>query len=119
MNGIIKQRWVDALRSGNYAQGTGFLRQNGDGLPVDKWCCLGVLCDLAAQDGYGHWEGDSIVSVYVDGLEHKVETMPTDLVLEWAGVEQTMADALANMNDNGDSFDTIAEHIAEHIEEAP
>ena len=111
MNPIIKQRWVEALRSGNYIQGTGFLRQDRDGTPGDKWCCLGVLCDLAAQDGYGHWEGDSIVGVYVDGLEHKVETMPSDLILEWSGVAATDADALANMNDNGDSFATIAEHI--------
>lgn len=111
MNPIIKQRWVDALRSGNYAQGTGFLRQEGDGLPVDKWCCLGVLCDLGAQDGYGHWQDTGIVGTYVDGLEHKAETMPTALILEWADLSQKSADGLANLNDCGETFASIAEHI--------
>lgn len=39
------RKWVAALRSGEYEQGTGFLNKNG------KWCCLGVACDLAVKDG--------------------------------------------------------------------
>jgi hypothetical protein len=33
----IKQKWLDALRSGHYAKGCGQLEDNG------TYCCLGVL----------------------------------------------------------------------------
>ena len=35
--------WVKALRSGKYEQGEGMLCQN------NKYCCLGVACDLAEK----------------------------------------------------------------------
>ncbi len=37
----LKQRWIAALRSGNYEQGRQVLRSN-----EDKYCCLGVLADI-------------------------------------------------------------------------
>lgn len=39
------QKWVDALRSGEFKQGKGHLRVN------DTYCCLGVACELALRDG--------------------------------------------------------------------
>lgn len=46
MNPDIKQQWGDALRSGEYPQcRCGHLE--GD----DGWCCLGVLCAIAAKAG--------------------------------------------------------------------
>ncbi|NBQ68164.1 MAG: hypothetical protein EBU46_04735, partial [Nitrosomonadaceae bacterium] len=45
MKAEIKQRWLNALRSGKYKQGEGSLRQlDNEGKP--QYCCLGVLCDL-------------------------------------------------------------------------
>lgn len=41
MKAVWKKRWLKALRSGEYKQGVGYLK-NGD-----EFCCLGVLCDLA------------------------------------------------------------------------
>ena len=49
----VVKRWVAALRSGEYKQTQGQL-WSGDG-----FCCLGVLCDLAAKDGGPQWERDS------------------------------------------------------------
>ena len=40
----IKERWLIALRSGNYQQGKGQLK---DG---DRYCCLGVLCDIVKDE---------------------------------------------------------------------
>ena len=45
----LKKEWIAALRSGKYAQRTEFLHTKIDG--VDKFCCLGVLCDLAVKHG--------------------------------------------------------------------
>ena len=41
MNKEVKQAWIKALRSGEYEQGTGYLRSEDN-----KFCCLGVLCDI-------------------------------------------------------------------------
>lgn len=38
-------RWVAALRSGNYQQGQRVLRDENNG-----YCCLGVLCDLVKDE---------------------------------------------------------------------
>lgn len=43
MKRSIARQWAKALESGEYKQGIGRLR-NGD-----KFCCLGVLCNLHAQ----------------------------------------------------------------------
>lgn len=40
------RKWVKALRSGKYIQGTGRLRVG------DSYCCLGVACDIS---GLGEW----------------------------------------------------------------
>lgn len=45
MNQDVKEKWVAALRGGEYTQTTGRLRDR------DSYCCLGVLCDLAVLDG--------------------------------------------------------------------
>lgn len=42
----IADRWVKALRSGQYRQGTDYLHNPSDG----TYCCLGVLCTLYDED---------------------------------------------------------------------
>lgn len=53
------KRWADVLESGEYAQGRQVLRT------VDnKYCCLGVACDIAIKEdlSLGEWEkSDSMV----------------------------------------------------------
>ncbi len=72
MNQEIKARWVAALRSGEYRQARGMLR---DG---DAFCCLGVLCDLHAKESGGEWDND--------GEYHGAdEILPADVV-GWAGL---------------------------------
>lgn len=41
MDSKLKAKWVKALLSGNYEQGTGAMFNDS------KYCCLGVLCDVA------------------------------------------------------------------------
>ena len=47
MNPEIKAQWVAALRSGEYPQGKGALRRTIQS--EEKFCCLGVLCELAVK----------------------------------------------------------------------
>lgn len=49
MNPEIKAQWIDALRSGEYQQTKGKLR-NSNG-----FCCLGVLTDLYVKETNQEW----------------------------------------------------------------
>lgn len=51
----VKQLWVDALRSGKYVQGRDFLNKD------NKFCCLGVLCDIVKEDFGLQWEAHSLL----------------------------------------------------------
>lgn len=45
MDPIKKKLWIDALRSGKYRKGVGVLNRN------DRYCCMGVLCEVAIENG--------------------------------------------------------------------
>lgn len=116
MNQEVKQKWVKALRSGKYLQGYGFLAKN------DRFCCLGVLCELAVLDGVieppvaEDWYGDT-VRFY--GLSNEARTLPIE-VAGWAGLPSAnpvistgTPTSLAGLNDSGKSFATIADAVEE------
>ena len=68
MDQEFKARWVAALRSGEYEQGQGQLVADlGDGQKV--FCCLGVACELAVEDGLARRviTRDGYHDGYVDG----------------------------------------------------
>lgn len=101
MNPKVKELWLIALRSGNYAQGRRRLRVG------DLYCCLGVLCDIYSQDQWSLVEG----SYEYQGATH---TLPA-AVVEWAGLDERNpmpgGISLAALNDRGASFDEIASVI--------
>lgn len=45
----IAEQWAKALESGEYKQGLNYLHSEKDG--EHKFCCLGVLCELALKAG--------------------------------------------------------------------
>lgn len=73
MNKEIKLKWIEALRSGNYKQGRGQLRNHRN-----EYCCLGVLCDIHAQETGRKWSKNNY-----DGEYSKLNTE----VAIWAGLE--------------------------------
>jgi hypothetical protein len=113
MNKRIKKLWIEALTSGKYKQGKGQLR---DG---DKFCCLGVLCDLHRNEVGGRWaiKGQAQPQ-YLDSAEWLPEP-----VQEWAGLEQRNPELkgeeshprLSWKNDGGTSFSAIAELIETYL----
>lgn len=115
----VKEKWLTALRSGEYTQGKGRLRSLDD-----KFCCLGVLCDLAVkneiidgpvQEGHGYAycaEGDGFGEPYFLPLA----------VAEWAGFgpeidsPEVNGDGLVTLNDDSNfTFEQIAQLIEEHL----
>lgn len=111
----IKKKWIEALLSGEYEQGQNILRTSND-----KFCCLGVLCDLYVKEGKGAWERYS--EDWMMGGEWSV--LPSK-VMDWAGLSSSRGwegrtdageySSLTFMNDQGVSFEDIASKIAEEL----
>lgn len=116
MNTDIKARWIEALRSGEYAQGMHVLRS-----PGDAYCCLGVLCDIAVKDGKGEWydlapdEGGEHWN-FRDEADGFSSTGLTRKIKDWSGIGFLDQDTLVHMNDGqGRSFKEIAQYIEENL----
>jgi hypothetical protein len=116
MNPEIKAKWVAALRSGEYKQGRGRLNR------VDKFCCLGVLCDLHAKESGGKWEQHTIDEYVHLYMGSSCQLHPA--VLLWAGLnyvgggEVRIAgnqDFLFRHNDSGRTFAEIADAIESQL----
>ena len=131
MNKQVKARWLAALRSGKYTQGTGALKQEGS--TGSEFCCLGVLCDIS---GLGIWR--ERVTMYSRIKEYIVTDEPELSILHpdvktWAGLEaadpqvkpstelqerygfKIEVPSLATLNDRGASFSEIADLIEEQL----
>jgi hypothetical protein len=117
----VTQKWVKALRSGEYKQGKGHLR-NSD----NTFCCLGVLCDLYIKEtGNGQWVGGMGYYQFLPpegGLKYAL--LP-EVVQKWAGLDSIdpcvkppdeRPRALSSLNDLGASFKKIADLIEKNYE---
>lgn len=104
MNPDIKAKWIEALRSGKYKQGRGYLRTIDGG-----YCCLGVLCDVMDSS---EWGESNIMSVLYDGHS----TSLPGSVRRMADIPLPVCVKLSDMNDSGSEGSTFA-HIAKYIEE--
>lgn len=120
MNPEIKAKWLEALRSGEYKQGTGSLctiQEDG----TSWYCCLGVLCDLAAKEG--------VVEIGLAGREiyyGESDSYLPDRVQRWAGIHDgirpdahnpRIGPASASLSELNDDQEASFEEIARIIEE--
>lgn len=125
MNPRVRSKWIRALRSGKYQQGSSALREG------DRFCCLGVLCDIAEKEGVvksqsltlgtnkvAYGTGDTVT-------DRSVNYLPRE-VMEWAGLEHFnppvkhpndagVTVSLAGLNDSGWDFDTISRIIQKEL----
>jgi hypothetical protein len=116
MNQEVKAKWLAALRSGEYKQSRGLLRNF-----VDRYCCLGVLCDLHAKATGGHWKfgryHESLTSLPYDVAKWAELPLPTEgwvtCDVNVGAVGQTRS--LMAMNDTGSTFTEIADKIEAYL----
>lgn len=108
MTSELKSEWVKALRSGEYKQGFGMLRDNGGG-----HCCLGVLGDLLVKRGAAMWGRDNYLDYEFD---RAFTVLPARLRADLKVFDPLM-DRLVAMNDKGrNTFPEIADWIETNIE---
>jgi hypothetical protein len=84
----IRDRWADALESGRFKQGTDYLHAIVR-YPErkDTFCCLGVLCELAVEDGIVERTDTDSGRYYrygSRGMSSTVDLPPA--VMDWAGL---------------------------------
>lgn len=82
MNSINKELvklWVEALRSGKYKQGRKALRDKHN-----KYCCLGVLCDISKKDLKISWKEVTEDDVY--SFKDSYGVLP-DVMLGYLGLD--------------------------------
>ena len=107
-----QQQVLDALRSGDYTQGVGAMRN-----ARDEYCCLGVMCDVLAPDRWDHappWTTPRSNYVHLGPYEgpgsttHNSGSPHTDYTAHLGLPEIIVAD-LVQLNDQlRASFDDIA-----------
>lgn len=92
------EKWVAALRSGDYRQGFGGLHVNG------KFCCLGVACDLYAKEHDVRWEINDFTPTNGLAFLNRSDVLPP-AVADWLG---TTANPTLEEDESGTSDDTHA-----------
>lgn len=113
MNPEIKTKWVKALRNGEYRKGRSQLRIG------DRFCCLGVLCDIHAKEFSKTWDGEVYIGEQIN--------LPSE-TFEWAGLDSEGCPSnpiiqyngqhvhLSALNDNtSKTFPEIAEIIDQQL----
>jgi hypothetical protein len=115
----IAKLWIKALESGKYKQIKGQLANK------DGYCCLGVLCELAIENGVEvsrQFDKDTVL------FDNEIEHLPKS-VMKWAGMnnnvgyfypllnEENVLRSLAYLNDTGHSFKYIAGTIKQYWKE--
>lgn len=109
----IADIWVKALRSGDYKQGWFALHVN------DKFCCLGILCDIAHKERVVKNVRNNEIGVAYD-FNGKI--LP-ESVMKWAGMHSRKGEfksslkSLIDYNDHGASFQEIADIIEKRYTE--
>lgn len=119
MNKRIKQKWVEALRSDEFEQGLDYLHTKDYETGVDKYCCLGVLCQIAVRENVIPGpEFDETGELFCYGEDSEVAHLP-DEVITWAELEcenpELPDGKLSDLNDNRVSFATIATLIDRNL----
>lgn len=135
----IAKKWIKALQSGKFKQGTGTLKQyNSKG--AAQHCCLGVLCELY-NDSMRKSKKKTLSEKFCDidsDFSHgcsrfggKKDDLPKE-VKDWAGMKNSLGkfkikevdycgeydheECLADLNDTGRKFKTIAKIIEKNWE---
>ncbi len=121
----VMEKWVHALRHGNYGQTYGYLREESD--PIEEpgeyaYCALGVLCDVYVKEQCdGDWGSLCRPQSYGE--------TPPPAVIEWAGLscrdpdvnvtahgEEEHYESISEINDAGVEFSKLASLIEEQWE---
>lgn len=94
--------WCEALKSGRYKQGSGFLRR------WDLYCPLGIAAELAGENWISDYEG-------VYSISNGNKYLPY-YILNYYGITEEQQTSISQLNDRHNfTFEEIAEQIHQNI----
>ena len=117
--GVKQEAWIAALRSGKYKQATGTLF-TGEG-----YCCLGVMCVLEGKEFVKSVkeECQNPDGYYIKGTSFN-GVPPDEIAIEMYGLRSNLGSpadingsTLAALNDNGSTFEEIADLLEKNPDE--
>jgi hypothetical protein len=74
-----RKKWVKALQSGKYTKGVGFLSKD------NKFCCLGVACEVGIEAGLRIRKGIDDLNE-ATSYNTKISHLPQN-VMDWLGLK--------------------------------
>lgn len=118
----IKEKWLCALRSGEYKQTKGILKND------NSFCCLGVLSDIYSKETGTEWKPRRTRVPGEFEILDDNGVLPLPIML-WAGLnnlnpevvapshisESRLPTNLASLNDRGVGFNDIADIIEKQL----
>jgi hypothetical protein len=113
----FKNKWIKALRSGQYKQVSGFLKKRNEyelSSPF-SYCCLGVAGELCGVKGLTNCKNEDVLIGGKNGLKNM--SLVPDLI---KGSSSSLSGnpvvkKLVDMNDSGKSFKVIAKWIEKNL----
>jgi hypothetical protein len=130
----IAEKWIKALRSKRYKQGKGALKYKTRA-GTTRHCCLGVLCELYQKEHARKLTTRRSAEQFTDkgwvdipkGSKFTMfDSHSGDLpakVMRWAGIKsedgviRSTDECLVAINDEGSSFEKIADIIEDRVKE--
>ena len=109
----MKEKWIAALRSGEYKQCQGELKDS-----IGAHCCLGVLLETQGWKQTTFYKDKSIFSNYVSqkGVINREENELDEDTADSFGLNRQQQVKLMKLNDDtGWSFNLIARWIENHL----
>lgn len=117
MKKSVMTKWVKALRSGDYVQTKGFLKDD------TGYCCLGVLCEISGIGKFVDMNNEIGYHYQISKHRSYLSILPSQ-VMRHAGMKSDNAHimsiktSLAALNDSRDyTFHQIADIIEKHYKE--
>ena len=98
---VFTEKWLTALRSGEYYQGKLYLGKS------NRNCCLGVACIVAGIKP-DYIESERLIH---EDMLYLSQELPKELLAGY-----NLANRLVNLNDIGSSFLFIADWIENNVE---
>lgn len=110
----IKNKWLQALRSGEYRKARYILKRHYSTQP--RHCCLGVLCEVI-KDEYP--PATNLIAPHATHGHGKATLSKMGMLdlgtREYCDIPHPVMTRLARMNDGGAPFTKIADYIEKHL----
>jgi len=113
----VKDKWLTALRSGEFKKGKGYLRNKND-----MYCCLGVFCEIndipkmIHTDGHYEYNGNpgsfSSANTFYNVLGKYGDFQAFEIKIS---THDHYYDNLAVINDNTETFEDVIEVIEKYF----